>query len=118
MRERLKLAERKAEEGSLPEAWRNVRLAVERLYTITYIKYGPPNFKPESWHDQTAEHMWNGGAGDIIQSRVPQSPTRLKNILNMAVAGGHDTPPRGETDIRRSIKYLGKILNELKLGDG
>lgn len=118
VQERLKLAERKAEEGSLPEAWRNIRLAVERLYTIAYIRYGPPNFKPESWHDQTAEHMWNGGAGDIIQSRVPESPTCLKDILKMAVAGGHDTPPRGETDLRRSTKFLRKTLNELKLGGG
>ena len=56
-RERLSLAERKMEEGYLDEAWRYIRLAIERLYLISYVKYGKSSFKPESWQHQTAESM-------------------------------------------------------------
>jgi len=55
--ERLKLAEKKIDEGNLSEAWKLVRLALERLYTVVYKKYGPPGFNPETWQDQTAEYM-------------------------------------------------------------
>lgn len=114
--ERLKLAERKVEEGNLPEAWKFIRLAIERLYTIVYIKYGPPDFNPDSWREQTAEYMWDSGAGDIIEKKVPDSGNELKDILDMTAAGVHDKPPRGETDLRKSIKYLRGLQNMLGVG--
>ena len=114
--ERLTLSERKVDEGDLPDAWRYIRLAIERLYTITYLKYGSPDFTAESWQHQTAEHMWNNGAGEVIRSKMPNAESRLKEILDMTVAGGHDTPPRGETDLRSSIQYLRQLPNELNLG--
>lgn len=114
--ERLKLAERNAEEGHLSQAWYYIRLAVERLYTITYIKYGPTDFKPEKWQDQAAEYMWNEGVDHIIESEMPGSGVHLKEILTMANAGGHDTPPRGETDLLNSTALLKNMLNELRLG--
>jgi len=114
--ERLKLAETKAEEGNLAEAWRYVRLAIERLYTITYAKHGPPEFNPDSWQHQSAEYMWESGADNVITSKVPDSQAKLKEILNMTVAGGHDEPPRGETDLRDSIKYLRSLLGLLQIG--
>ena len=61
--ERLKMAERKLDEGLFDEAWHYIRLAIERLYTITYAKYAPTKFDPASWQNHTAEDMWNKGAG-------------------------------------------------------
>ena len=114
--ERLKQAERRAEEGLLSEGWLSIRQALERLYTVTYIKYGPPDFKPEKWQDQTAEYMWKAGVGDIIVSKICGAGVRLKEILDMTVAGGHDVAPRGETDLRNSAAFLRSLLNELRLG--
>ena len=114
--ERLSLAEKKINDGNLPEAWRYVRLAIERLYTITYIKYGPTTFRPDSWQDQTTEHMWNSGVGDIVLEKDKEAGNKLKEIIDMAVAGGHDTPPRGETDLRGSIQYLRQLLSVLRVG--
>jgi len=79
--ERLKLAEKKIEDGNLAEAWKLVRLALERLYTVVYAKYGPPGFNPNSWRDQAAEYMWDSGAGTIIEPKAPGSGTKLKDIL-------------------------------------
>ena len=114
--ERLKMAKRKAEEGLYGEAWRYIRLAIERLYTITYIKYGPAEFDPASWQHQPAEYMWKEGAGQVIQSRLPNSDRRLKEILGMTVGGAHDTAPKGETEIRKSLKFLTKATIDLKVG--
>jgi len=114
--ERLSLAERSVEEGKLPEAWRILRLAIERLYTVVNAKYGPSDFNPDSWVDQTAEYMWNSGARAVIMEKVPGSQRRLQEILDMTVAGGHDKPARGETDVRASIDYLRELLATLKVG--
>jgi hypothetical protein len=114
--ERLSLAERNVEEGNLPEAWRFLRLAIERLYTVVNAKYGPSDFNPDSWVDQAPEYMWNSGAGAVIMEKVPGSQRRLKEILDMTVAGGHDKPARGETDVRASIDYLRELLSTLKVG--
>ena len=114
--ERLKLAEGKLEDGHFDEAWKYIRFAIERLYLITYLKYGPSKFRAQSWQHQTAEYMWNSGAGQVISSRLPNSEMRLKDILDMTAGGAHDTPPKGETDLRDSIDFLRNALNELKLG--
>lgn len=115
--ERLKLAERKAEEGLLSESWRYVRLAIERLYVVSYIKYGPPTFKPESWQEQTAQYMWSSGVESIFTNKVPGSGRTLQEILEMANAGGHDAPPRGETDLLTSTAAIRHLLRSLHLGD-
>ena len=114
--ERLKLAEYKLDQGLFREAWSYIRLALERLYTISYTKYGPTSFKPESWQHQTAEYMWNSGAGDIILSKLPDSGSRLKDILDMTASGAHDTSSSGETDIRDSLTYLRGTLSALMVG--
>ena len=114
--ERLKLAEHRMDEGDVDGAWRFIRLAVERLYTITYRKYGKLDFDPNSWQHQTAEYMWNEGAGQIIQEKFPGSAGRLKEILDMTAVGAHDAQSRGETDVRDSVAYLRLALNGLKVG--
>ena len=114
--ERLSLAERSVEGGKLPEAWRILRLAIERLYTVVNAKYGPSDFNPDSWVDQAAEYMWNSGAGAVIMGKVPGSEHRLKEILDMTAAGGHDKAARGETDVRESIAYLRGLLSTLRVG--
>jgi hypothetical protein len=114
--ERLRLAEMSVDEGKPRQAWSFIRLALERLYTIVYVRYGPTDFDPASWQNQTAEHMWTAGAGDIIATEVPDAPKRLKEILDMTAAGGHDKPARGETDARRSIDYLRGLLSKLRVG--
>jgi hypothetical protein len=114
--ERLTLAEHTLDQGHFDEAWKYIRYAIERLYTISYAKYGPASFRPESWQHQTAESMWNSGARGVILSKLPDSGNRLKDILDMTVGGAHDRQSKGETDIRDSLTFLRKTLNELKVG--
>jgi hypothetical protein len=114
--ERLKRAEKEIEEGHLEPAWALVRRSIERLYLVTQLKYGPKTFDPRSWQDQTADYMWGNGAGEIIEDKVLGSGKELQDILKKTVAGSHDKPPRGETDLRNSIKYIRGILGELRLG--
>jgi hypothetical protein len=114
--ERLNLAEKKIDDGELKRAWELVREAIERLYTVTYIKYGPAGFKPDSWKDQTAEYMWDSGVGKIFDEKIPDIGGKLKDILVMSAAGSHDKPPRGETDVRNSIKLLKSLPEKLQIG--
>ena len=114
--ERLKMARHKLDEGQFDKAWYYIRLAIERLYVIAYIKYGPPEFNPASWQHQTAEYMWNEGAGRVIQSRLQNCEKRLKEILAMTAGGAHDTAAMGGTEISKSLVYLKGTLHELRLG--
>ena len=116
--ERLRIAELRMEEGKLDEAWTYVRLAIERLYLVTYAKYGPVDFSAESWQQQTADYMWTQGAGEVFQEKMPNSEDRLrlKDILGMTAAGAHDSPPRGETDVRDSVAFLRQALSTLRVG--
>ena len=114
--ERLKLAEQMVDAGNADAAWRYIRLAIERLYTVTCIKYGPTNFKPESWQHQTADYMWNSGVSEIVRERLPDSADRFKDILDMTAGGAHDAKPSGETDIRDSVSFLRRAMNDLRVG--
>ena len=114
--ERLQRAEHHLEKGEPDTAWTDIRLAIERLYLIAYKKYGPPDFNSDSWLHQPAEYMWDAGAGEVIQERVPNSRDRLKDILTMTAAGAHDTPARGETEVRNSVAFLRDMLRKLRLG--
>jgi len=116
--ERLRTARRKGEDGELKEAWICIRLSLERLYTVVYKKHGPPGFNPLSWLDQTAESMWNSGVAEIIEGIVPRSGVRLKEILDMALAGAHDKHPKGFTDLDNAIGDIRKLLGPLRVGDG
>ena len=118
VKERLKLAERLTDDGRFDEAWRPVRLAIERLYLVSQMRHGPTGFKPDSWAHQTAEYRWNSGAGEVIESIVPDAGLRLKEILSLTAAGSHDDSVRGETDLRSSISFLNELLRELRVGDG
>ena len=114
--EKLKLAEKKIDDGDPKRAWELVREAIERLFTVTYIKYGPTGFKRDSWKDQSAEYMWNSGVDEIVGKRIPDIGRKLKSILQMSAAGAHDKAPRGETDLRNSIKLLKTLHNTLQIG--
>ena len=98
-------------------AWRLIRLSIERLYVIAYKKYGPPDFDPISWVDQTAEYMWNAGSGAIVEKFAPGSEKRLKEILDLSVSGAHDKAPRGSTDVLNATGYLQKLLASLQIID-
>ncbi len=115
--ERLKKAEMKASDGELHEAWRFVRLALERLYTLTYLR-NTPEFQPDSWWKMSAEDMWNHGAGQIIETTVSGSGTNLKAILDLTAAGAHDKAAPSETDIHNAINYIKTLLTPLRLGAG
>ena len=114
--ERLARAERKLEEGEFDEAWGSIRLAVERLYLVVFIKYGEPTFRPESWQHQSAEHMWDMGVNEVIEEKMPDAGSRFKEILDMTAAGSHDKQARGETDARDSIVFLRQALERLRVG--
>ena len=116
--ERLRNAERLAKEGELKESWIRVRIAIERLYTISKIKYGPTNFAPDSWKDQPAEYMWDGGGvGSIIGNIDPDAGKRLKEILTMTAAGGHDKGEPGFTDLMGATKFLRELGSIMKVSD-
>ena len=114
--ERLKLAEDYADDGNLSRAWYFVRLAIERLYTVIYIKYGPDNFDPRSWAEQTAEYMWEGGVNAIVAKFAPGSADRLKEILGFADSGAHDKAELGFTDLIKAVKFLRPLLSKLHVG--
>lgn len=118
--ERLKRAEDLAEDGDIEGAWLVIRKAMERLYLVTFIKYGPEDFKPHSWQEVTAEHMWGTnnqpGVGQIIDAKVPGSGDRLKQILTMTAAGAHDKSARGKTDVFAAIRDLRDMLPKLRVG--
>ena len=114
--ERLKLAEDFTDEGKLRDAWRTVRLAIERLYLVAYIKHGPKDFDPRTWANQGAEFMWCAGVAEIIKCHSPDSITRLKEILNMTASGAHDKASEGETVLREAIMDLRPLLSKLKIG--
>ena len=50
----LKRAEALTDDGRLQDAWKMVRLALERLYTIVFVAH-LPDFDPVAWRGQTAE---------------------------------------------------------------
>ena len=116
--ERLRNAEKLAKEGDLKESWICVRLAIERLYTICKIKYGPSNFVPDSWKDQTVEYMWgNGGVELIVTDKDPSAGKRLKEILMMTAGGAHDKGESGFTDLVGSVNFLRKLGARMKVSD-
>jgi hypothetical protein len=115
--ERLNLAEALADEGRFQDAWKTIRLALERLYVLAHTA-STPGFDPRTWRNQTAEFMWENGAGDAIQRAVPECGMRLRNILTFTAAGAHDASPRGLTDIRDATAFLKSLLTPLRLGSG
>ena len=116
--ERLRNAEKLANEGELKESWIRVRLAIERLYTISKIKHGPNTFAPDSWKDQTAEYMWDsGGVGVIITDLDPNAGKRLKEILIMTGGGAHDKEASGFTDLKGATKFLRKLGATMEISD-
>ena len=115
--ERLKNAARRADEGELQEAWRFVRLALERLYVLAYMR-AMPDFDPEKWAGMAAEDMWNQGAGKVIREAAPDSGPELKRILGMTVAGAHDKAATSETDLKDAVKYITALLQPLRVGAG
>ncbi len=116
--ERLRGAEKLANEGNHKEAWLPVRFAIERLYTLTKIKHGSNGFDPDSWKDQTAEYMWDGGGvGTIISNINPNAGKRLKEILTMTAGGSHDKGVHGTTDLIEATKFLRQLGSEIKIAD-
>ena len=116
--ERLRNAEKLAKEGELKESWIRVRFAIERLYTISKVKYGPSDFVPDSWKDQPAEYMWDGGGvGSIITGIDPNAGKRLKEILIMTVGGAHDKGEPGFTDLMGATKFLRELGSKMKVSD-
>lgn len=89
---------------------------MERLYTVLQIKYGPKDFNPRSWIDQSAEYMWNAGVDRIFAKYAPGKEKRLKEILDLAVAGGHDKPNPGATNLKRAVKDMRPLLSEFGIG--
>ena len=74
-------------DGDLSEAWKVVRLALERLYLVGQIKYGPADFKPASWAEQTLESMYNAGFSAVLAARAPAgSAERLKRVQELSHA--------------------------------
>lgn len=114
--ERLKIAERLGEDGQLKEAWKFVRLAIERLYTVVMIKHGPDSFDPRSFKSQTAESMWKSGVSEIFEKLVPCCVSEMDEILGFTAAGAHDTPERGKTDLQQSVNFIRPLLSELRVG--
>lgn len=114
--ERLYRAEKKVEEGDLVSAWNWIRQAIERLYTVLWMKHGPEGFDPMSWSSATADEMWNAGVGGHVISRDPEIARQLKLYLDLTVGGAHDAERAGETDARNAIQLLRRLLNDWRLG--
>ena len=116
--ERLRNAKKLAEEGNLKESWNRVRLAIERLYVLSKVKYGSSTFDPNSWKDQTAEYMWvSGGVEAIIKDTDPNAGKRLKEILALTASGAHDKEAGGLTDLKGAIRFLRELGSKMKISD-
>ena len=115
--ERLKNAEKLASDGDLQGSWRLVRLAVERLYTLAYLR-SDAEFDPAKWASMSAEDMWNQGAGAVCEQAVPGCTKELKAVLDMSAAGAHDKAATSETDVQNAVKYLRTLLSPLRVGAG
>jgi hypothetical protein len=116
VQERLDRADRRASDGKMQQAWLDVRLALERLYTIVRDKHGPPDFDVRKWDNHSGETMWEEGVGALVLARVPGAGPWLKDILDLTAAGAHDKPARGETDLREATAYIRGLLTPLKVG--
>jgi hypothetical protein len=117
VRERLARARRVGEDGDLEEAWKTLRLAIERLYVLVRTKYGEPGFNPGSWVDQTAEYMYNEGVGEILTRLAPGLAEGLHDILGMTAAGAHDKASRGLTDLLNSAETIEQARKVLSIVD-
>jgi hypothetical protein len=115
--ERLDTAVRLAKDGNLQEAWRFVRLAIERLYALCLLK-ADPNVRFESTRNLTAEDMWNKGAGMQIEKAHPGSTSTMKQIVQSTAAGAHDVPATSQTEILAAVKFIRGLLSPLGLGSG
>lgn len=115
--ERLKNAERCADDSDLQGAWRLVRLAVERLYILAYARANF-EFDPETWRNLTAEDMWNRGVAELVEKAAPGGGKRMKEILVFTVAGAHDVAATSESDLVDAIKFLKSLLVPMRLGAG
>lgn len=116
IKERLKKASRMIEQGEKDSSWVNIRCAIERQFTLAYIKYGPQNFEPATWENISAQDMWKKGARDVVLEIVPDCEKRLKDILEMTADGAHVTAAYGRNEIKRSIKFLKKLNFDLRAG--
>lgn len=116
--ERLKRAEKFAEDGELDRAWYYVRIALERLYTVVQIKHGPEDFDPSKWENHTAENMWEESVGSLIENLIPGNGERLHEILQMTVSGAHDKTSTSNIDLFEAINDIRDLLNPLKIGAG
>lgn len=114
---RLKAADVFADEGKLDEAWMRIRLALERLYLLAY-KVSHPSYDTRKWREQTAEYMWDNGAGEAIENVIPGCGSRLRQILTLSSAGAHDSSPRGVTDLKSATGFIRSLLTPLRIGDG
>lgn len=114
--ERLKRADKYAEDGDLEKAWIAVRKAIERLYTLVRIKHGEKGFDHFSWRNATAEDMWNQGVKDIITAIVPDATKRLGEILSMTAAAAHDKKPYGSTDLLNATSFIRQLTPKLRIG--
>jgi hypothetical protein len=115
--ERLKNAQKAASNGDLQGAWRLVRLALERLYTLAYLKQ-TEGFDPQKWANMSAEDMWRQGADKVFEKAVPGCGIRLKSILSATAAGAHDKSATSETDLQDAVKYINTLLTPLRVGSG
>lgn len=115
--ERLKSADTLADDGQIENAWIMVRLALERLYLLTYAKSNP-GFDTRSWRKQTGESMFKAGAGKSLEAAFPGCSAQLRDILTLTGPGAHDGPTRGVTDLKLATAYIRSLLGPLGLGDG
>ncbi len=115
--ERLRTAIRMLELGNFDYSWTCIRLAIERICTLSYMKHGTSRFSHKSWQNLTAADMLNRGAGEVIVAKRPDCENELREIIRMTAPGSHDSSPLGETEIRKSVRFLKKLSYDLKIGN-
>jgi DNA repair exonuclease SbcCD ATPase subunit len=114
--ERLRMVIKFSDDGNFSEAWKYIRLAIERMYVIISLKY-TPKFNPSQWEGQTADYMWKQGTAQILDKHKPEFKERLKSILTMSASGAHDKSPYGQTDIMNAVKDINSLLSSLQISD-
>lgn len=108
LRNRLKKLSKAIDDGEREEAWRQVRLSIERLYLLIQLKDGPSKFDSSSWRNHTADAMWNESVGQIVKAKDADIAAKLHQALTLSVAGAHDASARGVTDLETALETIRK----------
>ena len=117
LRERLTKVDGALKRGDFDAGWLELRLGIERLLTVLRADHHDCGVSEAKWRSLTAGQMFSIGVGEIIRTKAPKLADQLKDTIDLASAGAHDTPTRGQTDLAKGLALVRKIATQFGLKD-